>query len=259
MGYVALMPERLRLTVSPSNALGSLRALIPDGGLPKPSVFPQALLLCADAFWKRRFPIRSQFGVLGVDNWAWRKGQRYGTLLCDLESGRIVDLLPDCSAVSLEQWLRDHSGVEIISRDRASCYSEGSRQGAPDAIQVADRWHLLKNMGEALERLLYRYHQELKNACVSLQTGPEMNASTSQEQEISRKTRSLDAPDVPAREPSQAQQNSRRRREARKERYDQVLELRQQGRTLRAIARETGLSRATMPMGIRYRIILEAP
>ena len=201
-------------------------------------------------------PDQKPVRVLGVDDWAWRKGQRYGTLLCDLESGRIVDLLPDRSAVSLERWIRDHSGIEIISRDRASCYSEGARQGAPDAIQVADRWHLLKNMGEALERLLYRYHQELKDACVSLQTGPEMNASTSQDQEISRKTRSLAVPDVPTREPSQAHQNSMRRREARKERYDQVLELRQQGRTLRAIARETGLSRATVR---RYIVSEEFP
>ncbi len=89
--------------------------------------------------------------VLGVDDWPWRKGDRYGTILCDLERGHIVDLLPDRTAQSLAQWLRAHRGVEIISRNRASCYSQGAREGAPEAVQVADRWHLLKNMGDVLE------------------------------------------------------------------------------------------------------------
>jgi len=91
--------------------------------------------------------------VLGVDDWAKRKGQDYGTLLVDLENRQPVDLLLERSVASLAEWLKAHPGVEIISRDRGTEYIKGATEGAPDAIQVADRWHLLKNLREALQRL----------------------------------------------------------------------------------------------------------
>ncbi|WP_179131538.1 transposase, partial [Candidatus Entotheonella palauensis] len=92
--------------------------------------------------------------VLGVDDWAKKKGLSYGTILVDLEAHCVVDLLDERSAESLSEWLQAHPGVEIISRDRGNEYIKGATEGAPEAIQVADRWHLLKNLREALERLL---------------------------------------------------------------------------------------------------------
>jgi len=101
-------------------------------------------------------PAPSAATKIGIDDWAKRKGQSYATIVVDLETHQPIDLLPERSSECVAQWLQQHPGVQIISRDRGGVYAEGARQGAPDAVQVADRWHLLKNLGDALEGLLAR-------------------------------------------------------------------------------------------------------
>jgi len=104
--------------------------------------------------------------VLGIDDWAKRKGHTYGTILVDLEERRVVDLLPDATSETVETWLKEHPGVEIVSRDRGPEFIKGIRDGAPDAIPVADRWHLLTNLGDTVQRWLTG-----KRACLRAAAG----------------------------------------------------------------------------------------
>ena len=94
--------------------------------------------------------------VIGVDDWTWKKGQTYGTILVDLERSKVIDLLPERTAESLATWLAQHPEIEFISRDRHGLYADGARRGAPQAKQVADRFHLALNLSEAVERELAR-------------------------------------------------------------------------------------------------------
>ena len=92
--------------------------------------------------------------VLGVDDWAKKKGQNYGTILVDLEKHRTIELLPDRTQETLSNWLQQHPEIEIISRDRSFEYKAGIETGAPQAIQVVDRWHLLHNLSEKLREII---------------------------------------------------------------------------------------------------------
>jgi transposase len=176
--------------------------------------------------------------VLGVDDWAWKKGQRYGTILCDLERRRPVDLLPERSADSFASWLKAHPGVEIISRDRGDEYIKGANQGAPKAVQVADRWHLLANLREALMRALDRHHAHVLEAAKAV-------AASQEPEPLPAKT----PPPEPAEERVPLDHRTARgqqRRARRMERYRRVVELSEQGVSLRGIARRMGMHRATV-------------
>lgn len=174
--------------------------------------------------------------VLGVDDWAFRKGQRYGTVLVDLEGKCPVDLLPDRESESLAAWLQEHPGVEIISRDRGDCYIKGATDGAPKATQVADRFHLMQNLREALGRLVDRHSKQVRAIAKRLnESSEEFNASCDE---------TRDAPTVSDQnELSDSQGPSSNRR---RERYDEVMELHTQGTSQREIARRLGIHRSTV-------------
>ena len=101
--------------------------------------------------------------VVGIDDWAWRRGRSYGTIVCDLERRRAIDLLPGRSSAPVRDWLAAHPNVTVVSRDRSGPYAEAARTGAPRATQVADRWHLLVNASEALRGVVERHQPEIRS------------------------------------------------------------------------------------------------
>ncbi|BCJ51814.1 transposase [Actinoplanes sp. NBRC 14428] len=101
--------------------------------------------------------------IVGVDDFAFRKGNTYGSIIVDMDTHRPVDLLPDRRAAGFAGWLRDHRGAQVVCRDRAGSYAEGARLGAPHAIQVADRFHLLYNLTHAVDRVVRAHRGCLKD------------------------------------------------------------------------------------------------
>jgi transposase len=111
--------------------------------------------------WNPSFSPARPIRHLGVDDWAWRKGQDYGTILVDLDLHRVVDLLPDRAAESFSEWLQQHPEIVTVARDRRGLYAEGAALGAPQSRQVADRFHLILNLSSTMERVLEERSRQL--------------------------------------------------------------------------------------------------
>ncbi len=106
--------------------------------------------------------------ILGIDEWAWKKGHRYGTMLCDLERGRVIDLLPNRSTETVAAWLSQHPSVQVVRRNRASSFADAIAKGAPKAVQVADRGHLLNNLLDTLIRSLERHRHTMSEVAQNM-------------------------------------------------------------------------------------------
>jgi transposase len=177
--------------------------------------------------------------VLGVDDWAMKKGHRYGTILVDLEHHQVVDVLPDREADTLTTWLQVHPGIEIICRDRASDYAKAATAGAPQAIQIADRWHLLKNLGEALQRMLSSQTKVLRLAAKQVE-------GTSGAPTIMTLPSAEPDPLPALAEPVRSESVARRQLL-----FDEVKQLAVQGYSKRAIAQQLHIHRATVDHYLR--------
>ena len=170
--------------------------------------------------------------VLAVDDWAWRRGRCFGTVLVDLERNTVVDLLPDRQAETLADWLRQHPGVEIVARDRAGAYADGVRQGAPDAVQVTDRWHLLRNLGDAVRAAVERQHATIRRAAKQVgELGPMPAVAAS-------------APNSP--KPTAAVRRSHASLARRQARYEEIARLHAAGASISRIAAQLGADRKTI-------------
>ncbi|MGI4799696.1 MAG: ISL3 family transposase [Janthinobacterium lividum] len=184
-------------------------------------------------------PTRSTSRVLGMDDWAWRRGHRYGTILVDLERNAVVELLPDRQAETLASWLRQHPGIEIVARDRAGAYADGIRQGASDAIQVSDRWHLLRNLGDAVRALIDRHHGAIQHAA------KQFNAS------LAEPATTTDIPLPIAPKITTAQRRSQDAYGRRRSRYEEAARLRAAGVSISAIAAALRAERKTIRRWLR--------
>jgi transposase len=173
--------------------------------------------------------------IAGIDDFAFRRGRDYGTILINVETGRPVDLLRDREADTVADWLKDHPGIKVICRDRAGAYADGARQGAPEAEQVADRWHIYHNLCEHAGKAAARYRSCLEEPAPEEPEEPAVP----------------EAPQVPDLQQAAIDAAARRAGESAlavrtRQRYELVQSLKAQGKGIKPIMRETGLAKETV-------------
>ena len=178
--------------------------------------------------------------VIGIDDWAFAKRKRYGSLIVDLKAHQVVDVLPDRLADTVATWMKAHPGIEVVTRDRGENFIAGVTQGAPDAQQVADRWHLHHNLGEMLKRLVEGHLKSLHKLIQDRwrqQTQTQAQAEAQAPMPIRARFHKVESTD---------ERDRRENTERYRQRHEMVHSLARQGKSRRAISRMTGLSRNTI-------------
>ena len=171
--------------------------------------------------------------VVGVDDFVWTKRRRYGTILVDLETHRLLALLADCEGDTVAAWFRQHPSVQIVTRDRSLTFADAIRRGAPHALHIADRFHLHMNVMDCLETVLTREQATLRRVVATLRAAH----------------RKAEPP--PPQKPSVPEQQRNMRRARRYARYEQVVQLSSQGWSQRAIAQKVGLHPQTVAIYLK--------
>lgn len=181
----------------------------------------------------RNAPPPREIRAIGVDDWAWNKGKSFGTIVVDLERRTVVDVLPTRSAKALSAWLEEHPGVTIVARDRQGLYAEGARRGAPDALQVADRFHLIQNLRQAVERALavQRSHLRLPASVPNVLIPPSLPVKGGHRILLRSTVAQMQAETV------------RQRRQEKLELFRKLKEMQAAGLRITKIARHLGVSR----------------
>ena len=225
-----------------SQALQNLQrqlGLIAGGEAGKRAATAAGLRCSADTLLRRviNTPETKQSGAphVGIDEWAWHRGHCCGMLIVNLDTHRPLVLLPGRDQRTLATWFRKYPEIQVVSRDRSGVYATAAREGAPQARQVADRWHLLKSIGDEPERMMYR-HMPLIRLVVR-----ELSLKKSPEPELSVPAASL-------RRPERLKQQTRKKRH---QHWTEVMALHNKGCSFREISRITGLSRVTVSRWVR--------
>jgi transposase len=173
--------------------------------------------------------------VLGVDDFAWKKRFKYGTILVDLERRKIIDVLADRESATVEAWLQAHPEVDLVSRDRGKEFAKAATKGAPQARQVVDRFHLVKNLSEVIQEILGQCRAEIRKA-----EAPSPQGETTTEEEHTHPLPT--AATWQQRTPARVKKAHQARQASRDDRYEQMTTLRAQGLTQREVATRMGMS-----------------
>lgn len=189
--------------------------------------------------------VPSEPHIIGLDDWAWKRRLRSGTLICDLERGLPIDLLPTRAVEAVSAWLQDHPSIDIVSRDGSSEYASAIQKGVPQARQVSDRWHLTKNLANCVSVLLAQCEASLRRAEQAAFT-PEQEETHSSPEHRPARTRAV-------------QHAQRARQGERTERYESIMALRKQGMMSADIAMHMGMPERTVRHWLRFGIPYSRP